>query len=300
MAVNFESYKTFYYVAKYRNITYAAKALFQTQPTVSRCIAGLETELGCRLFVRSKKGVSLTPEAQLLYRHISAACEEIFLAEQQLVRQKNLKEGLVRIGASEMTLHHCLLPFLGEFRQKFPDVRLRISSFHTPLALDALKKGEIDFAIIITPFQQISEYRVTKLSEFSDIAIVGSELSDLTKQIMQLDKLSDYPIICLQSGTVSRQHLDSFFEQNGQILHPDIELPTTDLIVSVVAQNLGIGIVPKNFAIQALEEQSVFQLHLSKNFPIRQISAVSYPAHPLSLAAQQFLKMLINRSNSVN
>ena len=41
MSVNLDSYKTFYYVAKYRNITHAAKALFQTQPTVSRCIAGL-------------------------------------------------------------------------------------------------------------------------------------------------------------------------------------------------------------------------------------------------------------------
>lgn len=61
MSVNLDSYKTFYYVAKYRNITHAAKALFQTQPTVSRCIAGLEAELGCRLFVRSKKGVMLTP-----------------------------------------------------------------------------------------------------------------------------------------------------------------------------------------------------------------------------------------------
>ena len=49
MSVNLDSYKTFYYVAKYRNITHAAKALFQTQPTVSRCIAGLEAELGCRL-----------------------------------------------------------------------------------------------------------------------------------------------------------------------------------------------------------------------------------------------------------
>ena len=89
MSVNLDSYKTFYYVAKYRNITHAAKALFQTQPTVSRCIAGLEAELGCRLFVRSKKGVMLTPEAELLYQHISAACQEIFLAEEQLSKHKS-------------------------------------------------------------------------------------------------------------------------------------------------------------------------------------------------------------------
>ena len=125
MSVNLDSYKTFYYVAKYRNITHAAKALFQTQPTVSRCIAGLEAELGCRLFVRSKKGVMLTPEAELLYQHISAACQEIFLAEEQLSKHKSFQEGLIRIGASEMTIHHCLLPFLGAFRQKYPGYAFR-------------------------------------------------------------------------------------------------------------------------------------------------------------------------------
>lgn len=61
MSVNFDHYKIFYYVAKYQNITFAADLLFLSQPTVSRCIQNLEAETGCRLFDRSKKGVSLTP-----------------------------------------------------------------------------------------------------------------------------------------------------------------------------------------------------------------------------------------------
>lgn len=292
MAVNFESYKTFYYVAKYRNITHAAKALFQTQPTVSRCISGLEAQLGCRLFVRSKKGVSLTPEAQLLYRHISAACEEIFLAEQQLARQKNLKEGLVRIGASEMSLHHCLLPFLGEFREQYPEIRLRISGYHTPAALEALKKGEIDFAVLISPFPQSGEYRVTKLLDFSDIAVAGSEFAKTIPPEIRLSELSDYPLICLQQGTGSRQYLDDFFERHGELLYPDIELPTTDLIVPVVRQNLGIGIVPENFALQDLQQKTIVRVKLAVDLPKRQICAVSHPAHPLSFASERFLKLL--------
>ena len=51
MAANFEYYKIFYYVAKYQNFTLAAKALLSSQPSVSRCMQALETELGCRLFV---------------------------------------------------------------------------------------------------------------------------------------------------------------------------------------------------------------------------------------------------------
>ena len=67
MAANFEYYKIFYYVAKYQNFTLAAKALLSSQPSVSRCMQALETELGCRLFIRTKRGVSLTAEGEQLY-----------------------------------------------------------------------------------------------------------------------------------------------------------------------------------------------------------------------------------------
>ena len=71
MAANFEYYKIFYYVAKYQNFTLAAKALLSSQPSVSRCMQALETELGCRLFVRTKRGVSLTAEGEQLYKYVA-------------------------------------------------------------------------------------------------------------------------------------------------------------------------------------------------------------------------------------
>ena len=101
MSVSFDYYKIFYYVAKYRNITTAAKALFLSQPTVSKYIQSLEEALGCALFVRSKKGVSLTPEAELLYPHIAQACELILQAEEELFSRQSLQSGVIRIGASK-------------------------------------------------------------------------------------------------------------------------------------------------------------------------------------------------------
>ena len=92
MSVNFDFYRTFYYVGKYKNITAAAKALFVTQPTVTHAIQALERELNCSLFIRSQKGVSFTPEGAVFYRQIAAACETIFEAEQNLEAAKNLSE----------------------------------------------------------------------------------------------------------------------------------------------------------------------------------------------------------------
>ena len=60
MNVNFEYYKIFYYVAKYGNISQAAKMLMNNQPNLTRSIKNLEGELGCTLFVRSNRGMKLT------------------------------------------------------------------------------------------------------------------------------------------------------------------------------------------------------------------------------------------------
>ena len=56
MSVNFEYYKIFYYVAKYKSITQAASLLYSSQPSISRMIKILEQELGCTLFIRTPEG----------------------------------------------------------------------------------------------------------------------------------------------------------------------------------------------------------------------------------------------------
>lgn len=67
MNVNFEYYKIFYYVAKYGSFTKAARALGSTQPNVTRAMNCLEQQLNTTLFIRTNRGVQLTPEGERLY-----------------------------------------------------------------------------------------------------------------------------------------------------------------------------------------------------------------------------------------
>ena len=73
MNINFEYYKIFYYVAKYHNFTKAAKVLESSQPNVTRAMNCLEQQMHSTLFVRTNRGVQLTPEGEKLYMYVSAA-----------------------------------------------------------------------------------------------------------------------------------------------------------------------------------------------------------------------------------
>ena len=65
--VNQDYYRLFYYVCRYRSLTKAANILQMSQPNMTRGLNRLEAQLGCKLLVRSTRGVTLTPEGEALY-----------------------------------------------------------------------------------------------------------------------------------------------------------------------------------------------------------------------------------------
>ena len=85
MNISYDSYRVFYYAAKYKSFSQAAAALYNDQPNVTRMIRRLESELRCPLFFRSPQGVRLTPEGEKLYTHIAAAFESIAAGEEELL-----------------------------------------------------------------------------------------------------------------------------------------------------------------------------------------------------------------------
>ena len=140
MNINYDYYRIFYFVAKYGNISQAAKLLLNNQPNLTRTIKNLESELGCPLFSRTNRGMRLTPEGQKLYEHIKVAIEHIEAGEEEITESKNLQTGTVFVAASEVALRCLLLPVLKKFRMLYPGVRIRISNHSTPQAIAALKE----------------------------------------------------------------------------------------------------------------------------------------------------------------
>ena len=99
--VKLEFYRVFYVVAKTGNLSKASKELFISQPAVSYGIKQLEEQLGGRLFVRTAKGMELTPEGKMIYEYVSRAYEELMAAENKFSQMRGLEEGTVHIGASD-------------------------------------------------------------------------------------------------------------------------------------------------------------------------------------------------------
>ena len=92
MYVDWEYYKIFYYVAKYQNFTKAARVLGNNQPNITHSMNRLESQLNCVLFIRSNRGVTLTPEGEMLYSRIASAAVQIQDAEEELSASATLEQ----------------------------------------------------------------------------------------------------------------------------------------------------------------------------------------------------------------
>ena len=172
MNVNFEYYRIFYYVAKYHNFTKAAHTLGSSQPNVTRAMNCLEQQINTTLFVRTNRGIQLTPEGEKLYTHISAAMSQIFAAEEELSDSTGLSHGSIAIGVSETALNIFLFNKLKAFHMTYPGIRLKLYNYSTPQAIDAVKSGKIDFAIVSTPASVESPLRQIMLQPFQEILVV--------------------------------------------------------------------------------------------------------------------------------
>ena len=81
MNANLEYYKVFYHVAGCGSLTQAAEMMCISQPAVSQAIKQLEKCIGGTLFLRTAKGVKLTPEGEVLYKYVKEGYETISLGE---------------------------------------------------------------------------------------------------------------------------------------------------------------------------------------------------------------------------
>ncbi len=246
MDISFDYYKIFYYVAKYRSLTLAANALLCNQPNITRTIKKLESALGCTLFVRSSRGVRLTPEGEILYSHVKAAVEQIAFAEAKLNGARALQSGIVSLGTTEVALHTFLLPVLKEYREQFPGIRLNISNYTTLQAAAALKSSLVDLAVVTVPDgERITGFRSRELKKVQEVAVCGPYFSGLASRRVPLCELSEYPLISLGSQTKTYEMYSRWFSRNGLSFSPVIEAATADQILPMVRNNLGIGFVPE-------------------------------------------------------
>lgn len=293
MPISYDYYRIFYYVARYGTVTHASNILEINQSNVTRTIQKLEQELKCKLFTRSNRGVRLTTEGKKLYIHVANAVEEIQKGENELAVDTALQSDTITIGTSGTALHAAVLPILTHFRKRHPDIHVRISNHLTIQAIEAVKNGLVDFAVVATHIKTESPLVQIPIMPIRDILIGGPSYSYLSQQTQPLHLVQEHPLISLRKESMTYLFYSQFFRDHGCIYQSDMETAAAEQILSMIRSDLGIGFVPEIYAKEALANREVFRIPLEQEMPERQICLIENDNYPLSIAAKEFKQLLL-------
>lgn len=287
MEQNLNLYQIFYEVAGCRNFSVAAKKLYISQPAVSKSILKLEEDLSTTLFHRSSRGVTLTPEGELLYKYVEQALSALKSGEEQLRASSSIKISKLSIGVSTTLCKYVLLPLLQTFITENPNIKITISCQSTFDTISSLQNGSIDIGLVglpakTNPTQQRGiTYLPLKTIEDIFVATDSYIMPFVNKYSGELYEKEDFfreaSFIMLNKENISRKHADSFLLKHQIELHNIIEVNNMDLSIEFARAGLGIACVISDFVEEDIQKGTLRELKLGHRVPRRQIG-FAYPS----------------------
>lgn len=291
--VNLDLYRVFYTVARCGSLTKAAEELYISQPAVSQAIKQLENQLGTTLFNRTHRGMELSAQGgRLVYDNVEQALGLLNGVEDKLSEMKQEATGTLRIGASETIFQYCLSDKIVEYRKLYPQVRFELLSDVSPITIEQLKTNRCDIGFLNLPVPEDDEIKITDtIMLLNDVFIAGRAFSELEGKQLSVWDLQNYPLVFLQEHTVARAAADNFFRSLGLNLRPAIEVDSWGFMKRLVVEGMGIGCIPREYALRKMSDGQLFELNVQPAMPPRSVGMALPKNAGMSFALRAFINL---------
>ena len=184
-------------------MTRAAQRLHISQPSLSKQMKELETELGKKLFVRSNYSIHLTEEGMLLRKRAEDLLSLADKITNEFQAMDDITGGDVFIGCAESHLIKYLAQAVGRLNRRYPGIHYHITSGDTEQVTEKLNRGLFDIAFIVEP-PDLSRYNYLEVPEADTWgAIMRKDCPLAEKDSVTIDDLLPYPIFCSEQSAKS-------------------------------------------------------------------------------------------------
>lgn len=292
MNIDFELYRIFYVVAETLNITKASNTLNISQPAVTKHIKNLEDQLGTQLFIRTKRGVILTDTGKEFYNNIKKAITCIDTAEKQIMSEKALETGTIKVGISTTLTRIFLLKYIEMFHKLHPNIIIKIDTDPTSILKKKLKEGLIDIIIAKIPSVIDNELEVIKIDDLHPCFIVNEEYKELIKNKVKIKDLNKYPLLLQNKPSNSRDYIDTFCIKNNIELESIMDISSSSLLVDFVKIGYGVGFVTEEYITKELKNKEVFKLDVEPKLPPIPFGIIKLKDGVLGFGAKQLVGMI--------
>ena len=297
--INLELYKVFYTVARNGSLTKAADELFISQPAVSQAIRQLEGQLGMKLFNRGHSGMELTAQGgELIVDDVEKALRLLSGVEDKVSKLRHSAQGTLRIGASETIFQYCIADRLVEYHNLYPDVKFELTSNVSPKIIEYLKADRCDVGFLTLPHEVDDSIVISDtVMLLNDVFIAGEPYKDLKGKKISVWELQKYPLLLMEEHTVFRTSFNQYTNNLGIQLQPAIEVDSWGFMKKLVADGMGIGCIPREYALNRIQQGSIFELDVEPLLPTRSVGIALPKNASVSYALRAFVNLFKHAKN---
>lgn len=278
-----------------RSFADAAVDLHLSQPALSSAIQVLEATIGGRLLVRTTRSFALTPEGEDFYPVALRLLTDWDGAVNDLHKRFELREGKISIAAMPSFASNQLPGAIRKFKSNYPQVQITLNDVIAEEVVAMVRSGRVELGISFDPGggkrQGNEDLVFTPLFEDCFVAVLppGHELLKLKK--LSAKQLLDSDFISLQAPSVVRRLIFSEFANVGLSISPAYETHQLATIGRMVANGLGVSVVPSLCQEQMLELGAHCRTLLKPTIR-QQVGLISNRRYPLSAACQAMANTL--------
>ncbi|GAA1490705.1 LysR family transcriptional regulator [Brachybacterium sacelli] len=241
-----EHLRSFEAVVRRGTFTRAAQELFLTQPSLSRQIATLETDVGTPLLERGHRGAVVTEAGRALLPIARRMLADAESARLELDELAGLRRGRVRLGAPPTLCVSLVADVLAEYSARHPEVELQVVEAGTLALMRQLQEGEVDLAVAITREDALEAEGAELVPLLREGLVVASAAAraPLVPEEITLAELAEVPQVAFNRSYDLRAATDRAFASRGLRAAIAVEGAEMDAVLRFVERGIGVAVVP--------------------------------------------------------
>ncbi|MDM0117876.1 LysR family transcriptional regulator [Variovorax sp. J22R133] len=289
--------RLFIATAELGGVTRAAEREHLAPAAASRRIQEFEAQFGLPLFRRLPHGMALTDAGRTMLAHARNLTHTVVRMQDDAAAYRHGEKGVVRLAAPKSAVIQFMPLDIQRCGIACPDVRIDLQEMNSQIVQQSLARGVVDLGIYEASLGSIDlpalPYRSDRL-----VVVVARGHPLATRRKAGIDDILSWDVIGLSEGSAVSIAIERQAAEAGRILRMPMRVGGFDSMAALIAQGLGIGVMPQAVARAIAGGPRFARVAIEGEWAVRRFVLCHRPMPMLSLAAQSVLQVLADTQNA--
>jgi DNA-binding transcriptional LysR family regulator len=231
-------------VARFKSFSKAADMLHVSQPSISKAIKELESQLGVTLLYRSTKYVELTDAGEAILEQAQQIVSSFQNINIRLNGITKLQAGKIHVGLPPITGVADFAYILGGFKNEYPNIEIILSEFGSKIIESGIQEGSLDVGIIHIPPEESHLYEIISFFRDPLRIVMHPEHALTSKSVVNFADLKDEPFVLYSKDYTLHDAIKERCKNAGFLPKVIFETSQRELMTQTVAARLGVAMLP--------------------------------------------------------